>query len=418
MMLIHIARAIAFASMLASVPAGDVGTRLAARKDVAEAIRFIEASEAAVIDDQIRLCEIPAPPFKEGHRADALKKDFVTLGLANVRIDEAGNVIGERAGTKPRPNLVLSAHLDTVFPEGTDVRVRREGTTLRGPGIADDCRGLAVLLGVLRALDRARIRTEGTITFGGTVGEEGAGDLRGVKHLVNTSLRDRMDRFVSIDGGGLDITSIAVGSRRYRVAFKGPGGHSYSDFGLPSPLHALGRLVASVAELTVPEAPKTTFTVGRVGGGTSVNSIAADAWLEMDMRSADHASLAELDRKFAAAVDQAAAAENARWKRPGVITVEKQIIGDRPSGQLAATSLEVRAALSVSRALGLTAKLIDGSTDANYPMSRGIPAITIDGGGSSSGTHSLDEAFDARDSWKGTARALLLSLALTESRPD
>lgn len=389
-----------------------IGQRLMAEAAVKKAVDSVRQNEARIIEEQIRLCEIEAPPFKEAKRAAALKSIFDAHGLKNVRIDEVGNVLGERPGAAPRPHLVFSAHLDTVFPEGTTVRTAREGSVIKGPGIADDCRGLGVLIGVIEALDAAGIQTPGSITFVGTVGEEGLGDLRGVKHLFNKELQGRVDRFVSVDGAGLGITHTAVGSLRYRFTFKGPGGHSYGAFGLANPLHALGRAVAKIADLRVPAEPRTTFNVGRTGGGTSVNSIPFEAWIEVDMRSADKAALTALHAAVLKAVDEAAAEENERWDRPGMITVDKQLVGDRPGGLVPATSPIVAAAVSVSKALGLQAPLDEGSTDSNIPISLGIPAVTIDGGGTSKGTHSLDEQFDTTNSWQGTARALLLALAL------
>ena len=339
---------------------------------------------------------------------------FESVGLTNVRIDREGNVLGERRGRAARPHLVFSAHLDTVFPEDTDVKVVRDGRVLKGPGIGDDCRGLAVLLAVVRALNSANVTTPGTITFVGTVGEEGLGDLRGVKTLFNETLQGQIDRFVSVDGTGLGITHIAVGSYRYRITFKGPGGHSYGAFGIANPVHALGRAIAGISDLTVPADPKTTFNVGRVGGGTSVNAIAFEAWMEVDMRSIDPGALQALDANFHTAVDRAIAAENARWNDNGRITVEKRLVGDRPAGQTSATSPIVLAALSVSKALGLTSRLDEGSTDANIAISLGIPAITIDGGGRGAGAHALEETFDTTDSWQGTQRAVLLAIALTQ----
>jgi tripeptide aminopeptidase len=250
------------------------------------------------------------------------------------------------------------------------------------------------------------------VTFVGTVGEEGLGDLRGVKHLFATELKGRIDRFVSIDGAGSSITNTAVGSRRYRVTFKGPGGHSFGDFGIANPVHAIGRAVAKIAALEVPREPKTTFNVGRIGGGTSVNAIAGEAWMEIDMRSANRAALTALDARVVQALDQSLAEENARWGDRGRLTMDRKLVGDRPAGTTAATAPIVRTAVDVSRAMGLTAPLEEGSTDANIPISLGIAAITIDGGGRGEGSHSLDERFDSTDSWKGTARALLLTVAL------
>jgi len=394
--------------------ADSLGHALIARQDVSAALDALRVDEPRLIEDQIALCEIPAPPFKERARAERYRDLFRAIGLANVRIDREGNVLGERPGRAPRPHVVVSAHLDTVFPEGTDVTVKRDGSLLRGPGIADDCRGLAVVLGVARAIVRLNLETPGTITFVGTVGEEGLGDLRGVKHLFAEELKGRVDRFVSVDGTGHGITHVGVGSRRYRVTFAGPGGHSFGAFGLANPVHALGRAIARIADFDVPGEPKTTFNVGRVGGGTSVNAIAYEAWMEVDMRSADAAALKALDAQFLDAVDAALADENTRWDGRGRLTVDPAVVGDRPAGVTPADSAIVRAALTVSRALGLQSSLGEGSTDANAPMALGIPAITIGGGGSATGVHSLAEAFETTNSWLGTQRALLVTLALAE----
>ena len=399
---------------LRAQPAVDIGARLLQDAAVRAALDAARAGESRAIEDQIRLCEIPAPPFQEAARARVFADEFRALGLGHVRIDKEGNVLGERPGRSARPNLVLSAHLDTVFPEGTSVRVTRQGRVLRGPGIGDDCRGLAVVLAVIRALDAADVRTPGTITFVGTVGEEGLGDLRGVKALFNDTLEGGIDRFVSIDGTGLGISHVAVGSLRYRVTFRGPGGHSYSDFGMANPIHALGRAIAALSDIDVPTDPKTTFSVGRTGGGTSVNAIPSDAWMEVDMRSVDPDALLVLDARFHRAIDQALTSENARWNQNGRLSIEMRRVGERPAGQTPASSPIVTAALSVTKALGLTPTLNEGSTDSNLPMSLEIPAVTIDGGGTGTGAHTLDEAFDTTNSWQGTQRALLLAIALAE----
>ena len=393
--------------------AANIGARLMNDAAIQAAIDAIKASEAQTIEDQVRLCEVEAPPFKESKRAEVYAKMFRELGLQNVRIDKAGNVLGDRPGAQPRPRLVFTAHLDTVFPEGTDVKVKREGNILRGPGIGDDCRGLAVLLAVVRTMNQAKIQTPGSITFVGTVGEEGLGDLRGVKFLFNEGLKGQIDRFVSIDGTGLGITHIAVGSLRYRVTFKGPGGHSYGAFGLSNPMHALGRAVNTISQFEVPENPKTTFNVGRMGGGTSVNAIPFDAWFEMDMRSASPSALQALDQKFHRAVDEAVKAEDARWGK-NVLSVDKALVGDRPAGQTPANSPIVQAAVSVTKTLGFPVTLDEGSTDSNIAMNLGIPAITVDGGGRGRGSHALDESFDQTNSFQGSQRALLLCIALAQ----
>jgi acetylornithine deacetylase/succinyl-diaminopimelate desuccinylase-like protein len=378
---------------------------------VRTALERIRRDEPATIEDQVRLCEIAAPPFKEQQRAEAYATMFRSLGLQNVRIDRAGNVLGDRPGLSARPHVVISAHLDTVFPEGTVVKVQRQGNILRAPGIADDCRGLAVVLAVVRGLNESRIETPGPITFVGTVGEEGLGDLRGVKHLF-TEMKDRIDRFVSIDGSGFNITHVAVGSYRYRVTCKGPGGHSFGAFGLANPIHALGRAIAKISEFEVPDQPRTTFSVGRIGGGTSVNSIAYESWMEVDMRSSEREPLDELDRRFHEAVDRALEEENARWNGHGRLSMIKQRVGARPAGRLPETAPIVRAAVSTARTLNLPVVLREGSTDSNVPISLGIQAITIGGGGRASAAHSPAESFDSTDSWKGTQFAFLLTLTL------
>ena len=392
----------------------DVGARLLREPAVRGALDIARATETATIDEQVRLCEIPAPPFKEAARAAAYADAFRAAGLRNVRIDGAGNVLGERPGRAARPHLVFSAHLDTVFPEETNVRVTRDGSILRGPGIGDDCRGLAVVLAVIRALNQANVETNGTITFVGTVGEEGLGDLRGVKALFGETLAGQVDRFVSVDGTGLGITHIAVGSLRYRVTFSGPGGHSYGAFGIANPMHALGRAISSFADTRPPSDPKTTFSVGRIGGGTSVNAISADAWMEVDMRSADQEALRALESRFRVAVAAALTAENARWDQKGRISVTETLVGARPAGAIPATAPIVQAAVSVTQALGAEVELSEGSTDANIPLSLNIPAITIDAGGSGTGSHTVEEAFDTTDSWRGTQRAVLLAIALAQ----
>jgi tripeptide aminopeptidase len=386
---------------------------LAQSPAVRAALGATREGEALVLADQVELTEVPAPGFHERARAEVMKRKFEQAGLRNIRVDKAGNVLGERPGGARHPHLVLAAHLDTVFPEGTDVRVRRDGTLLKAPGIGDDGRGLAVLLGVARALDKGHVVTPGTITFVADVGEEGLSDLRGMKELFTTTLSGQVDAFVSIDGSDHGITNVAVGSHRYKVTFKGPGGHSFGSFGLVNPIHALGRAVAAIAEFQVPEAPRVTFNVGRIGGGTSVNSIASESWFEMDMRSSDAAALAGIDSRFHKAVDQAVAAENVRWSN-GRLTAAVELVGDRPAGVTSQHSRIVLTAVAVNEVLGLPVTLGEGSTDANIPISLGIPAITIGGGGRSSGGHSLAESFDPTDSWRGTQRVLLLVVALTE----
>jgi tripeptide aminopeptidase len=384
---------------------------------VRQALAYAARTEPRTIDEQVAICEIEAPPFKEARRAADFRRRMEAAGLRNVRIDSVGNVIGERPGEPGQPVIVVSGHLDTVFPEGTDVRVRREGTLLRGPGIGDDCRGLAVLLAVARALDDAQIRTRGTVLFVGTVGEEGAGDLRGVRHLFRTELRGRVTHFISVDHTGYEMTKDAVGSYRYRVAYKGPGGHSYSAFGMPNPVHALGRAIARIADLQVPAEPRVTFSVGVVEGGTSVNAIAAEASMLVDMRSVAPAALDSLDRRFHAAVRQALADENARWPASPVrLTVEVARTGTRPAGTQPDDAPIVRVARAAGQRLGIEPSVTPSSTDANIPISPGIPSLTIGAGGKGEGAHSLAESWDSQGSEKGTQWVLLLVLGLAGVR--
>jgi tripeptide aminopeptidase len=381
---------------------------------VKAALDAAKANEPQTIEDQVRFCEVAAPPFKETARGNLLKTTFEQLGLQNVRVDKVGNVLGDRPGQAARPRFVIAAHLDTVFPEATDVAVKRDGALLRGPGIGDDCRGLAVLVSIVRTLKQANVQTTGSVTFVADVGEEGLGDLRGMKQLFSETMKGEIDRFVSIDGTGVGITNVAVGSHRYRVTFNGPGGHSFGAFGLANPIGAMGRAIAKISELQVPSQPKTTFNVGRVGGGTSVNSIPFEGWMEVDMRSSDPAALASVDANFHKAVDSAAVEENERWGRPRMITVTKDLVGDRPAGSTPENAPIVQTALAVNRALGFAATIGEGSTDSNLPMSLKIPALTIGAGGRGTGTHALEEAFDTTDSWQGTQRAVLLTIALAQ----
>jgi acetylornithine deacetylase/succinyl-diaminopimelate desuccinylase-like protein len=385
---------------------------IASQPQVRRALEYIKTIEPETIAEQIKTCEIPAPPFKEEKRAAFYHQRFTELGLKNVRIDKEGNVIGERPGTSNATTLVLAAHLDTVFPEGTDVKVTRAGKVLKGPGIGDDCRGLAVLLTVARALNEAQIQTQGHLVFVADVGEEGLGNLRGVRHLVTEEMKGRLTHFISVDGLGHSTVNHEIGSNRYRVTFRGPGGHSYGAFGLPSAIHGLGRAIEKIARLPAPKAPKTTFTVGKIEGGTSVNSIAHTAWMEVDMRSESAEELAKIDAAFKRAVQAARAEENAFWNKPEKLTVEIKLIGERPVGQQAKDAPIVKAALAADAALGLHSQLRSGSTDAGMPLRFGIPAITIGGGGQGSGAHSLDETFDTTDSHLGPQRALLIALHL------
>ncbi|MBI4419940.1 MAG: M20/M25/M40 family metallo-hydrolase [Gemmatimonadetes bacterium] len=384
------------------------------------ALDAIRASNDWTLEQQVSICEIEAPPFKEQRRAEEFRRRLVELGLQNVRIDREGNVLGEWLGTAGGPVVVVSAHLDTVFPEGTDVKVKREGTRLRAPGIGDDCRGLAVLLAVVRALLQARVEPRGSVVFAGTVGEEGPGNLRGVRHLFAEELRDEVGYFISIDGTGFGITSRAVGSNRYQVAYRGPGGHSYGAFGMPNPIHALGRALAKVAELQVPAAPKTTFNAGVIRGGTSVNSIAGEASFDMDLRSESPEALRLVDAEFQRAIRSALEEENARWPRSEArLSLKLDTIGIRPAGAQPDSARIVVAARNALQAVGKQSQPTEASsTDSNVPISLGIPAVTIDGGGRGGGAHSLGEWYDdGVDGYVGPQWLAVLVADLAGVRP-
>jgi tripeptide aminopeptidase len=400
----------ALATAAAALPltAQQPGRSTALPPEVRAALDMLRTDNDSTLAEQVSICQIPAPPFKEQRRAAEMRRRFTALGLQNVRLDSIGNVIAERRGTGRGPTIVLSAHLDTVFPEGTDVRVKREGSLFRGPGIGDDCRGLAVLLSVARAMRAAKVTTAGTILFVANVGEEGPGNLRGVRYLFARPPA-KIDYFVAVDGTGLGLTNRAVGSNRYKVSFTGPGGHSYGAFGMASPIHALGRAIARISEIQVPASPKTTFNVGIIEGGTSVNTISPLGAMEVDLRSESPDALAQVDARFRKAVDDALAEEHARWPQSSVkIKVNVESMGVRPAGATADTSWIVRAAQDAGRALGFDAELGSGSTDANLPMSLGIPAITIDGGGQGRGAHSTSESYDdGPRGWLGPQWALV-----------
>lgn len=407
-------RSLSIAVMLAgcSTFANAQAQKLSDLPKIKQALEHLKATEPDTINEQIKACEIPAPTFHEAKRGEWFKQRFTELGLKNVRVDKIGNVLGERPGKSNNTVLVLAAHLDTVFPEGTDVKVKREGTILKAPGIGDDCRGLAVILAVARALNEAKIETDGTIIFVANVGEEGLGDLRGVRHLFNEELKGRATHFISVDGVGLDITNTAVGVVRYRATFHGPGGHSYGAFGLPSPIHAMGRAIEKISRFEVPKQPKTTFNVGKIEGGTSVNSIAHTAWMEVDMRSESAAELDKLEARFKQTVQASVDEENRARPNKTPITVDLKIVSQRPAGFQPPDSAIVKTALAAGAALGFKPGLGSASTDSNIPISLKIPAITIDGGGSGKGAHSLDEYFDSTNSHLGPQWVMLVALGI------
>jgi acetylornithine deacetylase/succinyl-diaminopimelate desuccinylase-like protein len=385
--------------------------KIGADAGVKKGLDFIEKDDAQTLADQRALTEIPAPPFKEQVRAEEYRKRLAALGLKDVRIDTEGNVIGVRPGGGKGPKLIVSAHLDTVFPEGTDVKIKEKDGRLYAPGIADDTRGLAAMLSVIRAFNATGVKTVGDIVFVGTVGEEGLGDLRGVKALFR-DMKD-IDGFISIDGADMNrIAYLATGSQRYRIAFKGPGGHSFLEFGLPSAIHAMGRAIAKIAEVQTPKAPKTTFTVSTVAGGTSVNSIAGDAVMEVDMRSNDAGELAKLEAQVLGLVTEAVAEENRRWGAESM-TVDIKLVGSRPAGGQALDSPAVQAAVLAHQAVGMPGIALQASsTDSNLAINLGIPAVTIRGGGRTGGTHSLGEWYQNQLAYAGPQAVFLTALGL------
>jgi tripeptide aminopeptidase len=372
----------------------------------------LKADNAWTLSQQKTICEIPAPPFKEAARAAEYKRRLDALGF-RARIDAIGNVIAERPGTGKGPTIVLAGHLDTVFPEGTDVRVREENGRMKAPGIGDDCRGLAVVLAVARAYQRANPRQDARIVFVGDVGEEGPGNSRGTRHLFDKELKGQIDYFISVDGTGLGVTSRAVGSNRYRVTYKGPGGHSYGAFGIPNPIHALGRAIAKISDIQVAASPKTTFNVGVINGGTSVNSIAFEASMEIDMRSESADALRAIDQTVRRSLQEALDAENGRWtgdRAPRArLTMVIDTIGIRPTGAQSDSARIVQVALLTAKSLGFSPATTAGSTDSNVPISLGLAAITIDGGGHGEGAHSLGEWYeDGPSGWLGPQWAALI----------
>jgi tripeptide aminopeptidase len=384
-----------------------------ANASVVKTVADLKADDDATFAEQKRITEIPAPPFKEKVRADYYLKRMQELGFKDATIDAEGNVIALRKGTGGgRPKLVVSAHLDTVFPEGTDVTVKEADGITKAPGIGDDSRGLAAMLSLIGAMNANGIATVGDVLFVGTVGEEELGNLRGVKALF----RDHtdIDGFISIDGLGITrVVNQGTGSHRYEMIFKGPGGHSFQEFGLPSAIHAMGRAIARIADLQTPSEPKTTFTVGTVSGGTSVNAIAAEARMRVDMRSDSTEELLKLEARLLDLVKQAVADENARWKTDK-LTVEIKLIGDRPAGIVAMDSPIVQA---TQRAVGAITRgprvtFAGSSTDSNLAMSLGIPAVTMGGGGEGGNWHSRNEWYKPVDGYLGPQNAFLTILML------
>ncbi|HZW59562.1 MAG TPA: M20/M25/M40 family metallo-hydrolase [Woeseiaceae bacterium] len=416
--LVALAMALSATPALAA-PAIDAAYRAQVRElradpRVQEALQHIVALQARSRRDLVELTEIPAPPFKEQARARRYAELLREAGLAAVRIDDVGNVIGRRPGRPGARVVALSAHLDTVFPEGTDVTVRVEDGKMYAPGIGDNTRGLVTILDVLRALQHADIATQADVLFIGNVGEEGLGDLRGVKHLFREGA-PRIDTLIAVDGGRSDrIVYGGVGSHRYRVTFHGPGGHSWGAFGTANPHHALGRAIALFdqnAPSVTAGGVKSSYNIGRIGGGTSINSVPFDSWAEVDIRSGDPAKIDAIDAILLAAVEQALADENDGRSMGDPLTVDVERVGTRPAAPGDAGVPVVQRAMAATRSFGIEPELAISSTDANLPISMGIPAITMSRGGVSGNAHSPEEWWQDVDGHIGTQVALVTLLA-------
>jgi tripeptide aminopeptidase len=373
---------------------------------VEKALGWIDAHVERIVDEAVRICEIPAPTFEEGERARYVRQRFEALGLRDVTIDAAGNVRGTRPGVGTGPGLAMAAHLDTVFPQGTDVTVRRQPGRLLAPGIGDNSVAVAALLAMVEALNVAGVRTAGDLFLAANTGEEGLGDLKGMKAFI-ADVRDRVAAAVAIEGMKLNrLVHVGVGSRRYKVTYTTRGGHSFGHFPSPSAIHILGRAIAEISRLDVPKQPKTTYNVGVIHGGTTVNTIASEADMLVDMRSVDGAALAELERRLLAIVERAAVDGDGK--------VALDLVGDRPAGSIPADHPVVQTCRSIHRALGLRAVSEPLSTDANVPLGLGMPGVCLaitEG----ENEHRLDEYIETAPIPIGVKNILLAAVALSTS---
>ena len=383
---------------------------------VAHVLDFLWVDASATTDEQIRITEIPAPPFHEGARAAYMKKLLSAAGL-RVEIDGTGNVIGEYAGTS-QDSVMLAAHMDTVFPAGTNVSVKREGGRLLAPGISDNGTGLAALVVIARALREAKIKTNNTILFVADVGEEGEGNLRGMRALVD-AYKKRLKYVIALDGSATEyVTTAALASRRVEISITGPGGHSWSDFGTPNPIHALGRGIGRFVAARVPESPRTSFNIGEIEGGTSVNSIPARAQMKVDLRSESDMELGKIESflrdSVQSGIDEEMAAARDRGMAGGTTTLDLKIsvLGVRPAGELPENSPLLAALLAADTRLGNRSRRERSSTDANIPLSVGIHAISIGAGGRSGGAHTTEEWFEPTGRELGLQRVALTLLAV------
>jgi acetylornithine deacetylase/succinyl-diaminopimelate desuccinylase-like protein len=399
--------------------------RLAALPETRAAFAWLRAEEAQFAAWQLDAARVPAPPFGETARGEWLQERFRALGLEDVCVDEVGNVFGVRRDrAKPSPAAkytALSAHIDTVFPAGTPLNLRQQGNRLYGPGVSDNGAGAAALLAVAAALQSSKIALASPVLFIGNVGEEGEGDLRGMRHIFSLSQwKDSIRYSLILDGAGCDtIVAEALGSRRFEIIVRGPGGHSWSDFGMPNPIMVLGRAIQTFSQTSVPSSPKTTFNVGVIRGGTSVNSIPESASMRVDIRSTSMAEMERLEASLRRALEQAVEAESraserriSAQKRSSGLSYEIVPIGNRPAGELDVNARILKVIRAVDAHLGNAAQIQRASTDANIPLSLGREAIAIGGGGIGGGAHTLQEWFDCTGRDLGLKRIFLTLLAL------
>ncbi|MGO4818746.1 M20/M25/M40 family metallo-hydrolase [Flavobacterium sp. W22_SRS_FP1] len=391
-------------------------SKLIKNKKVKTAFEIIEHNDEQTIKDMIQLTEVLAPPFRESEKGLLFKKMIEEAGADKVWIDEEGNVLALRKGKTSEKLVGLDAHLDVVFPEGTNVKVTKVGDTLKAPGIGDDTRGLSMIISVLKALNQSKIETQNDILFVGSVGEEGLGDLRGMKYLFNKS-NLKIDSWISIDGGDIGrINNAALGSKRYKVTFRGKGGHSWGSFGLANPNHALGKAIdyfSQEAAKYTSNGEKTSFNIGRIGGGTSINSIPFESWMEVDMRSVSSLRLEEIENIFKESITRAVKDYNASNIKDEV-TLELDKIGERPSGELSKDLPLIQRAMAATLLFGEKPELTIGSTNASIPISKNIPAICIGRGGESGGAHSLHEWYLNKKGAEAIKLALLITLSEAE----
>ena len=401
--------------MSVSLPAAEVSVEtLEKLPAVQRAEEFFVRESEWILQQQIRLTSIPAPPFHEEERARYLEEQFRAVGLENVHRDPIGNVLGEHPGSDPEHIVLITAHIDTVFPPGTEIEVRREGDRWVGPGIADNGAGLAALLALARAVRESGLRTSATLLFVANVGEEGEGDLRGMRALfADAALRRRVRAVITLDGSSAErLTTKALGSKRFHIIVRGPGGHSWADFGLPNPIQALARTITRLTTVTIPQQPRTVFNIGEIDGGTSVNAIPYRASMKVDVRSEAESEIERLELALRTALAEAVQEENAAARTQGVALVaEIKIIGHRPTGELPPTAHILEVFGAVDAHLGIKTDIQRSSTDANIPISLGIEAVAVGGGGRSAASHSLREWYDPTKREQGLKR-VLLALAL------